>query len=251
MPSPASADYLSDRQRAALAEMGIDVWVSRIPASPAPARVAEAVVEASTQFSEEVSQQEVVYQAATGKWAELNETIRACTRCELHTGRTQAVCGVGNTVADWLVIGEAPGADEDRQGEPFVGRAGQLLNEMLRAAGQPREQVFIANILKCRPPNNRDPEPAEVEQCMPYLQQQIQMVQPKLILVVGRVAAHNLLQVDVPIGKLRGQVHRYGDDNIPVVVTYHPAYLLRSPSQKRKSWDDLMLAMDVAAGRLS
>ncbi len=240
MSSPAQVDSLSDGQCAALAEMGIDVWVSRKPASPVEAPVAGSPPEPK-----------VVSQVATGTWAELNATIRACTRCELHAGRTQAVCGVGNTAADWLVIGEAPGADEDRQGEPFVGRAGQLLNEMLRAAGQPREQVFIVNILKCRPPNNRDPKPAEVEQCLPYLQQQIEMVRPKLILVVGRIAAHNLLKVDVPVGKLRGQVHHYGDDNIPVVVTYHPAYLLRSPSQKRKSWDDLMLAMDVAAGRAS
>jgi uracil-DNA glycosylase family 4 len=243
---------LSDHQRALLNEMGIDVWVSR----PAPV-TAKALTDApltDAEISADAGAEEVIYRADTGPWAELNETIRGCTRCELHAGRTQAVCGVGNTTADWLVIGEAPGADEDSQGEPFVGRAGQLLNEMLRAAGQPREQVFITNILKCRPPNNRDPQPAEVEQCLPYLQQQIERVQPKLILVVGRIAAHNLLNVDVPIGKLRGQVHYYsGNDNknnIPVVVTYHPAYLLRSPTQKRKSWDDLLLAMDVAAGKV-
>jgi uracil-DNA glycosylase family 4 len=246
--SPAQADSLSKSQRAALAEMGIDVWVSRRPAASA-----ETIVEVPAQVPVQVPVQvpAQVPAQAPGNWAGLNESIRACTRCELHAGRTQAVCGVGNTAADWLVVGEAPGADEDEQGEPFVGRAGQLLNEMLRAAGQPREQVFIANILKCRPPNNRDPKPAEVDQCLPYLQQQIEMVRPKLILVVGRIAAHNLLKVDVPIGKLRGQIHHYGADNIPVVVTYHPAYLLRSPSQKRKSWDDLMLAMDVAAGSAS
>jgi uracil-DNA glycosylase family 4 len=224
-----NATTLSARQRAALSEMDIDVWVSRTSGSVEPPALNAGPSD-------------------TGDWQQLNKTIRACTRCELHQSRTQAVCGVGSTTADWLIIGEAPGEDEDQQGEPFVGRAGQLLNEMLRAAGLTREQVFIANILKCRPPENRDPKLAEVEQCMPYLQQQIAMLQPRLILLVGGIAAHNLLQVDTPVGKLRGQVHHYGEDNIPVVVTYHPAYLLRSPGQKHKSWDDLMLAMDVAQG---
>jgi uracil-DNA glycosylase family 4 len=220
---------LSARQRAALSEMDIDVWVARHPdTTESTSLITDAPV--------------------TADWERLNEAIRTCTRCELHQGRTQAVCGVGDTSADWLIIGEAPGADEDAQGEPFVGRAGKLLNEMLRAAGLTREQVFIANILKCRPPENRDPKTAEVEQCLPYLEQQIAKIQPRLILVVGRIAAHNLLQVETPIGKLRGQVHHYGAQNIPVVVTYHPAYLLRSPGQKSKSWDDLMLAMDVAQG---
>jgi uracil-DNA glycosylase family 4 len=220
---------LSARQRAALSEMDIDVWVARHPDT--------------TESTSLITNPPV-----TADWERLNEAIRTCTRCELHQGRTQAVCGVGDTSADWLIIGEAPGADEDAQGEPFVGRAGKLLNEMLRAAGLTREQVFIANILKCRPPENRDPKTAEVEQCLPYLEQQIAKIQPRLILVVGRIAAHNLLQVETPIGKLRGQVHHYGEQNIPVVVTYHPAYLLRSPDQKSKSWDDLMLAMDVAQG---
>jgi DNA polymerase len=223
---------LSPIQQQVLEQMGIDVWVSR--RAPVTALAPDQTRPGDAECGED--------------WAALNARIRACERCELHASRTQAVCGVGRQDADWLVIGEAPGADEDRQGEPFVGRAGQLLNEMLRAAGQQREQVFIANILKCRPPSNRDPKPAEVEQCMPYLQEQIAHIKPRIILVVGRVAAHNLLQVDTPIGRLRGQVHYYGDENIPVVVTYHPAYLLRSPAQKRKSWDDLMLAMDVAAG---
>jgi uracil-DNA glycosylase family 4 len=224
---------LSPRQLAALREMDIDVWVARHPDT--------------AESSASITEVPVTDRPLSGDWESLNAAIRNCTRCELHQSRTQAVCGVGNTTADWLIIGEAPGAEEDVQGEPFVGRAGQLLNEMLRAAGLAREQVFIANILKCRPPENRDPKPAEVEECLPYLQQQIEKIQPRLILVVGRIAAHNLLKVDTPIGKLRGQVHHYGEDNIPVVVTYHPAYLLRRPSQKRKSWDDLMLAMDVVA----
>ena len=147
-----------------------------------------------------------------------------------------------------MIIGEAPGADEDRQGEPFVGRAGQLLTAMLEAIGCRREEVYITNILKCRPPGNRDPLPAEVASCHDYLERQITLVDPSLILVVGRVAAHNLLQTDLPIGRLRGQVHHYGKAGIPLVVTYHPAYLLRSPLEKRKSWDDLQLAQRVYRG---
>ena len=147
--------------------------------------------------------------------------------------------GVGDKNADWLVIGEAPGKDEDLQGEPFVGRAGQLLNAMLLAAGLQREQVYIANILKCRPPNNRDPRPEEVVRCEPYLLRQIALIQPKLILAVGRIAAQNLLKTETPIGKLRGKVHLLGNTGIPVIATYHPAYLLRSPQEKRKAWQDL------------
>jgi DNA polymerase len=165
----------------------------------------------------------------------------------LHESRTQTVFGVGNQNADWLIIGEAPGAEEDRRGEPFVGRAGKLLDEMLRAAGQSREQVFIANVLKCRPPNNRDPAADEAAACRSYLERQIELLKPKIILAVGRIAAQQLLHTDTPVGRLRGRVHHLGD--IPLVVTYHPAYLLRSPTQKRKSWQDLCLAMDVAAGR--
>ncbi len=156
------------------------------------------------------------------------------------------VFGVGDRRARLMVIGEAPGADEDRQGEPFVGRAGQLLNEMLWAAGLAREQVYIANILKCRPPENRDPKPEESASCEGYLHSQIALVQPDLLLAVGRIAAQNLLKVDTPIGRLRGQVHRYGPAGIPLVVTYHPAYLMRSPGQKRKSWEDLCLARATA-----
>lgn len=200
---------------------------------------------------------EAVAEAATSAdgisaydFPQLEAAIRACTLCGLHASRTHAVCGVGNQTADWMIIGEAPGQDEDLAGEPFVGRAGQLLNEMLRAAGMAREDVYIANILKCRPPNNRDPQVDEVDCCMPYLQRQIELIRPKLILLVGRIAAQNLLGTSTPVGKLRGKVHSIGAAGIPAVVTYHPAYLLRSPAQKRKSWDDLCLAMDVAAGRL-
>jgi len=178
-------------------------------------------------------------------WSDVEQAVRNCTRCSLHTSRTQTVFGVGDRNAQWMVVGEAPGADEDRKGEPFVGRAGQLLNAMLLAIGLQREQVFIANILKCRPPNNRDPSSEEVNCCMPYLQRQIELVNPRLILCVGRIAAQNLLATDTPIGKLRGTVHHIGPQGRPVVVTYHPAYLLRSPNEKRKAWSDLQLAMQV------
>jgi DNA polymerase len=150
-----------------------------------------------------------------------------------------------------MVIGEAPGADEDRQGEPFVGRAGQLLTEMLRAAGFKRDDVYIANILKCRPPNNRDPRLDEVNACSSYLLRQIELLQPKLILAVGRIAAQRLLNTDETIGRLRGNVYRFGSTSVPVVVTYHPAYLLRSPLQKRKSWADLQFALRVADGEIT
>lgn len=182
--------------------------------------------------------------AAIGRmpWDLLAETARACTACPLCATRTQVVFGVGDPQARWLIVGEAPGADEDRQGEPFVGRAGKLLNPMLRAIGLQREQVYIANILKCRPPENRDPTPHEALQCRPFLNRQIALIRPRIVLAVGRIAAQQLLGTETPIGKLRGQVHRFGPDRIPLVVTYHPAYLLRSPREKRRAWDDLRLA---------
>ena len=181
---------------------------------------------------------------ATMDWDALEKSVRGCTRCPLHATRTQAVFGVGNRTAQWMVIGEAPGADEDRQGEPFVGRAGQLLNTMLNAMGLAREQVFIANILKSRPPGNRDPRPEEVRACIPYLYRQIELVNPRLILCVGRIAAQTLLETDATIGKLRGKVHHLANGR-PMIVTYHPAYLLRSPGEKRKSWADLLLALQT------
>jgi DNA polymerase len=183
--------------------------------------------------------------AAGLDWAALEAAVRACTRCPLHAGRTNAVCGVGNRHADLMVIGEAPGRDEDLKGEPFVGRAGKLLDNMLRAIHLDRGQVYIGNILKCRPPNNRDPQPAEADACRSYLDRQIALIRPRLILSVGRVCAHNLLHTDVPVGRLRGRVHSVEPGGIPVIVTYHPAYLLRSPGEKRKAWDDLRLARSV------
>ncbi|HEY4732456.1 MAG TPA: uracil-DNA glycosylase, partial [Gammaproteobacteria bacterium] len=171
--------------------------------------------------------------------------VVACIACELHKTRTQTVFGVGNRTAEWLIIGEAPGADEDRQGEPFVGRAGQLLNAMLLAIGLKREEVYIANILKCRPPENREPRPEEVASCEPFLKHQIALLKPRIILAVGRIAAQNLLKSEEPIGAMRGKRYTYEDTGIPLVVTYHPAYLLRSPQEKRKAWQDLLFAREV------
>jgi len=184
-------------------------------------------------------------------WERLEERVLTCTRCPLHESRTRAVFGTGNREADWLIIGEAPGRDEDREGEPFVGRAGKLLTEMLFAIGYQRKDVYIANILKCRPPENRDPFPEEVACCRDYLERQIELIQPVLILAVGRIAAHNLLHSDLQVGRLRGRVHEYGERHIPLIVTYHPAYLLRSPLEKRKVWDDLQLAQSVYRKRIA
>jgi DNA polymerase len=178
-------------------------------------------------------------------WRSLRERVAACTRCGLAKTRTQTVFGVGSLHAQWLVVGEAPGADEDRAGEPFVGRAGQLLNSMLRAIGLAREQVYIANVLKCRPPHNRDPLAVETQECLPYLERQIALLRPKIMLGVGRIAAQNLLHTDTSLGRLRQKVHAFGAARVPLVVTYHPAYLLRTPADKRRAWEDLKFAREV------
>jgi DNA polymerase len=229
-----------DARRAAILEViGIDRFVSRATTADAPA--AEAPVAAA-------------HEAPSGEvglldWEALEARVSACTRCDLATTRQNTVFGTGDRRSRWFIVGEAPGADEDRQGEPFVGRAGQLLNAILRSAGFDRGEVYIANVLKCRPPGNRDPSPAEAACCLPYLHRQIALVAPDLVLCVGRIAAQNLLGVDTPLGQLRGKVHRLAPAGVPVVVTYHPAYLLRTPSEKRKVWADLRLAMETARGQ--
>ena len=180
------------------------------------------------------------------RWEALRTEVLSCTRCPLHKTRTQGVVGVGPHRTDWMVIGEAPGAEEDRRGEPFVGRAGHLLDAMLQAIGLNRgTNVYIANVLKSRPPNNRDPKPEEVAACLPYLMRQIALLQPRLMLAVGRIAAQNLLATDLSLARLRGKVHHFGELNTPLIVTYHPAYLLRTPSDKRKAWEDLKFARNV------
>ncbi len=175
----------------------------------------------------------------------LREKAASCTLCALHETRTHSVFGVGNTSAKLMIIGEAPGFHEDQQGEPFVGRAGQLLNNMLRSVGLTREEVYIANILKCRPPNNRDPLAEEVAMCTDYLNQQIALIRPKLLLAVGRIAAHYLLQTKASLESLRQKVHQYSDLQTPLVITYHPAYLLRSPIDKKKAYSDLQYAISL------
>ena len=223
-----------------LDQMGIQAWVSNNDVIDAIDR--ESHVNTVEKIKSKFSPEEIKVATSLD---ELKKTVSVCKLCELHRTRTQTVFGTGHPAAEWLIIGEAPGADEDRLGEPFVGRAGQLLTSMLRAVGLAREEVFIANILKCRPPNNRDPQADEVRNCASYLRQQIEFIKPRIILVVGRIAAQSLLNSDTPIGKMRGQKFIYQDTDIPVVATYHPAYLLRSPQQKRKAWEDLKFAMQI------
>ena len=215
-------------RRQYLAAMGIDLWERRT-ARPAPEAAPAAPVPKAD--------------APAGGWETLENEVRACAKCALAATRTQTVFGVGDRSARWMFVGEAPGADEDRQGEPFVGRAGQLLNSMIFAIGLKREEVYIANVIKCRPPGTRDPQPEEVEQCEPYLIRQIELIRPRLIVALGRHAAHSLLKTELPLAKLRGGRHSYHDT--PLIVTYHPAYLLRSPGEKRKVWEDLRLARSV------
>ncbi len=218
------------RRRAYLEALGVDVWALRRSAAE---ENLEQVNDTPLQESEGLN------------WPELRDEVAACTLCSLHRTRTQTVFGVGSESADWMIIGEAPGAEEDRRGEPFVGRAGKLLDEMLRSVGLARDDVFIANLLKCRPPQNRDPAVGEAAACRSYLDRQIALLAPKLILAVGRIAAQHLLETDAPLGRLRGKKHYLNNGQLPVVVTYHPAYLLRSPTQKRKAWQDLCLARQI------
>jgi len=242
------------RQAAYLHALGVDVYVPRDAAPPAwplestvapAAALATPVIEAAPAVQAAPAPADTAY--IDHGWDELRAAVAACQRCELHATRTQTVFGVGNPRARWMFIGEAPGAEEDRQGEPFVGRAGQLLTSMIRALGMRREDVFIANVLKCRPPNNRDPKPAEAASCRAFLERQVALVDPTLVIAVGRIAAQDLLATETPIAKLRGKVHSFGAKGWPLVVTYHPAYLLRSPSEKRKAWQDLVYARQLFA----
>ena len=295
---------LDDRHRAMLSEMGVRVWAPKAPKpvqvepdmrqAPEPAPVHKPVlapVPATEQRLPKAAPQEITATPVQLRqapptpsapvsrlsvpvegiermdWPQLQSTVAACRACGLCEGRTQTVFGVGSQHAEWMVIGEAPGENEDRQGEPFVGQAGKLLDNMLAAIhlsrqagnsaddlsekpaprqGGSKEGVYIANVLKCRPPGNRNPGPEEIAQCEPYLRRQVVLVGPKIILAMGRFAVQSLLQTNEPIGRLRGRVHRY--EGVPVIVTYHPAYLLRSLSEKSKAWDDLCLAIDVASG---
>ena len=233
MNSPLRAEYLGS--------LGLKSWTLRVrPLAAVPPTVVQASPVTALPVTAPPASRE-----DGADWDELRARVAACTRCSLSATRTQTVFGVGNLQADWLIVGEAPGAEEDRKGEPFVGRAGQLLNSMLLAIGLPREQVYIANVLKCRPPGNRDPSPIEAAECLPFLERQIALLKPKIMLVVGRIAAQNLLRTDKTLGSLRQQVHKFGLSQVPLVVTYHPAYLLRTPADKRKAWEDLKFAREV------
>lgn len=230
---------MSKRRDEVLGLLGVERWLARsADASPsaAPVALAPAVVNLPPALP-------IVVPADTGiasDWDGLRAQVSNCQRCKLCATRTNTVFGVGNPAASLMVVGEGPGADEDASGEPFVGRAGKLLDEMLKAIGRSRsENVFIANVVKCRPPGNRDPEKDEVEACRNYLDAQIAHVKPKLIVALGRIAAQRLLLTDEPLSKLRGPLHEYGLSQTPVFVTYHPAYLLRAPKEKAKSWEDL------------
>jgi uracil-DNA glycosylase family 4 len=226
-----------ERRQQYLAAIGIDLWVPR-------AARAQPAVAVSASLAPPPPAAAAAPAADAAAWEALRTQVLQCTKCPLHLTRTQGVFGVGPKRADWLVIGEAPGAEEDRRGEPFVGAAGQLLDAMLRAIGLDRAtNVYIANMLKSRPPGNRDPKPEEIAACLPYLQRQIELLRPKIMLAVGRIAAQSLIGTQAPLGRLRGEVHRFGDT--PLVVTYHPAYLLRTPAEKRKAWEDLKFARTV------
>jgi len=180
-------------------------------------------------------------------WPSLEKQVVNCVACDLHATRKNTVFGEGDQKADWLIVGDAPGTEEDIQGQPFLGQGGQLLTAMIEAMGLKRENVFITNSLKCRPPESRDPLESEIIACHVFLKQQINLLKPKVILAVGRVAAHNLLAINEPMKAMRGHTVTYKDTGIPVIVTYHPAYLLRAPSNKGKAWQDLQLAMKIVA----
>ena len=255
---------MTERRRKILKALEIETWVRRDAApqvaieptpvllvsepatnEPAPrrrgrpplSREPETVLAAVPARSAAVIRSDYV---APADWEGLRAAVKACQRCKLCPTRTQTVFGIGVENASLMVVGEGPGADEDAQGEPFVGRAGKLLDEMLKSIGRSRkDNVFIANVVKCRPPGNRDPEPDEAEACRPFLERQIELVKPKIIVALGRIAAQRLLQTDEPLSKLRGPIHHYGPEKTPLFITYHPAYLLRSPREKAKSWDDL------------
>lgn len=231
---------MNPRRLALLEEMGLTpVWRLRDAEAPVAGVPAAEVVPLHPVQEEDVAE---VAPAATGmQWPELRAAISVCTACALSRSRTQAVPGVGPEEADWMIVGEAPGAEEDARGEPFVGQAGRLLDQMLAAIDlNRREHVYIANVLKCRPPGNRNPAPDEIEQCVPYLTRQIELVKPKLLLAMGRFAAQTLLNTDASIASLRGKRHEY--QGVPLIVTYHPAYLLRNLADKAKAWEDLCFA---------
>lgn len=285
LPPEAGAGWvrgLDARQRAMLRDMGVTVWAPRpaptglgvsmerhdrspptlrprvtrpeatpaSPAPPSPRQASRPATHAVPTSAVEPTPSWTAPEVATLDWPALEAAVSSCQACGLCRSRRQTVFGVGDRSAPWMVVGEAPGEHEDRQGEPFVGVAGQLLDAMLQAVGRRRDAqgetgVYVANVLKCRPPGNRNPAPDEVARCEPFLARQVALVKPRLILAMGRFAVQSLLQTTEPIGRLRGRVHRY--QGVPVIVTYHPAYLLRNMPDKAKAWADLCLALETEA----
>ena len=251
----------TQRQRQYLHAMGIDVYIDKnctdqpidtdsvvdapVQKQPVPAAVSN--VDAAV-VKPDLSQDAVMRQPAaalTDSWTNLENQVKDCTACELSQARTQSVFGVGDYNADWLIIGESPNVDEDKQGEPFIGETGQLVNKMLQAIGLQREQVYITNLVKCHSANSPHPKANQVTQCNHFLQQEIALVKPKIILVFSKLAAQSLLKTEASVAQMRGQQHQYGEQKIPLIVTYHPAYLLRAPGEKKKSWNDLKLASGI------
>ncbi|MGE0098813.1 MAG: uracil-DNA glycosylase family protein [Hydrogenophaga sp.] len=267
MSEPSDTSFvpqLDARQRAMLAEMGVRVWAPKprsaaVAAAPEPSVAAASAVTrsaapAARPSAPPATETPLALRPARDAgvqsmdWATLRETVAGCEACGLCKSRKNTVFGVGHEQADWMIVGEAPGENEDLRGEPFVGAAGQLLDNMLHAVGRSRtgqgaQGAYIANVLKCRPPANRNPHPEEVMQCEPYLARQVALIQPRVIVAMGRFAVQSLLKTTEPIGRLRGRVHRY--EGVPVIVSYHPAYLLRTPADKGKAWADLCLAMQT------
>ena len=241
---------LDDRQIEILGKIGVDIWRKRDHVIDG---VTDRVIAGETSPSDTLEEAAADLSPVQGadnlgqldQLDQLAQVVRKCQKCPLHTTRTHAVPGVGSSDADWMFVGEAPGQSEDEQGLPFVGRAGQLLDAMIAALRMERKDVFIANVIKCRPPENRDPLNEEVDECEPYLHQQLNLIKPKIIIALGRISAQSLLKTTEPIGKLRGKVHYYGELQTPLIPTYHPAYLLRSPQQKSKAWEDLLLAKSI------
>ena len=258
----------TERQQAMLREMGLRVWapalLADMPAQPAAPSAAQPPlppprsaplppIQALVPMAVAAVPDSPNTLVAGLDWPALRQAVVECRACTLCQGRRQTVFGVGHHQAHWMVVGEAPGEQEDAQGEPFVGASGRLLDKMLAALGltramsdppNPPRQVYIANTLKCRPPGNRNPTPEELLRCQPFLQRQVELVQPKVILAMGRFAVQSLLDSSLPIGQLRGKVHAWR--GVPLVVTYHPAYLLRTPADKGRAWADLCLAASVA-----
>jgi DNA polymerase len=226
-----------------LQEIGIKVWVERKLITNNNLHSPKGTTMATEKLFPLAHPEEI----AEMDWTALEKAVEHCQRCELYKTRTHAVFGSGNRQAKLLIIGEAPGMNEDKEGKPFVGRAGQLLTSMLHSIQVNRDEIYIANVLKSRPPNNREPKPEEVAACTPYLLRQIALIQPDLILALGRIASHYLLNTPLPMGQLRGKTFYFGEQKIPLFVTYHPAYLLRAPREKLKAWEDIQRVREFFA----